>query len=60
MSAIEQNKTLTVTIDGKECRGEWGQTILQVARANDIYIPTMCYLSKVEPIASCRMCVVEV
>jgi NADH-quinone oxidoreductase subunit G len=60
MSRVEQNKTITVTIDGKECRGEWGQTILQVARANDIYIPTMCYLSKVEPIASCRMCVVEV
>ena len=60
MSAREQNKTITVTIDGKACHGEWGQTILQVARANDIYIPTMCYLSKVEPIASCRMCVVEV
>jgi NADH-quinone oxidoreductase subunit G len=60
MSRVEQNKTITLTIDGKECQGEWGQTILQVARANDIYIPTMCYLSKVEPIASCRMCVVEV
>ena len=60
MSIREPNKTITVTIDGKACRGEWGQTILQVARANDIYIPTMCYLSKVEPIASCRMCVVEV
>ena len=60
MSAVEQNKTITVTIDGKVCHGEWGQTILQLARANDIYIPTMCYLSKVEPIASCRMCVVEV
>jgi len=60
MSAVEQNKTITVTIDGQACHGEWGQTILQVARANDIYIPTMCYLSKVEPIASCRMCVVEV
>ncbi len=60
MSAVEKNKTITLTIDGKECKGEWGQTILQVARANDIYIPTMCYLSKVEPIASCRMCVVEV
>ena len=60
MSVREPNKTITVTIDGQECRGEWGQTILQVARANDIYIPTMCYLSKVEPIASCRMCVVEV
>ena len=60
MSIREPNKTITVTIDGRECRGEWGQTILQIARANDIYIPTMCYLSKVEPIASCRMCVVEV
>ncbi len=60
MSAIEQNKSITVTIDGQECHGEWGQTILQIARANGIYIPTMCYLSKVEPIASCRMCVVEV
>ncbi len=60
MSTVEKNKTITLTIDGKECRGEWGQTILQVARANGIYIPTMCYLSKVEPIASCRMCVVEV
>jgi NADH-quinone oxidoreductase subunit G len=60
MSAVEQNKTITLTIDGKVCHGEWGETILQVARANDIYIPTMCYLSKVEPIASCRMCVVEV
>ena len=53
-------KTITVTIDGKECQAVYGETILQIARANDIYIPTMCYLTKVEPIASCRMCVVNV
>ena len=53
-------KTITLTIDGKVCEAQYGDTILQVARANDIYIPTMCYLSKVEPIASCRMCVVDV
>jgi len=53
-------KTITLTIDGKKCEAHYGETILQVARANDIYIPTMCYLSKVEPIASCRMCVVDV
>jgi len=51
---------ITLTIDGREIRTEWGKTILEVARENGIYIPTMCYLSKVEPIASCRMCVVEV
>ena len=53
-------KTITLTIDGKECQGSRGDTILKIARANDIYIPTMCYLTKVEPIASCRMCVVNV
>ncbi len=51
---------VTVTIDGKVCQGKQGQTILEIARAHDIYIPTMCYLTKVMPIASCRMCMVEV
>jgi len=58
--AKTQPKTVTLTIDGKEVTVAWGTTILQAARANGIYIPTMCYLSKVEPIGSCRMCVVEV
>ncbi|WP_456432076.1 2Fe-2S iron-sulfur cluster-binding protein, partial [Nitratifractor sp.] len=60
MSKAENVKTVTLTIDGKEVTTRWGNTILQAAREAGIYIPTMCYLSKVEPIASCRMCVVEV
>lgn len=61
MSTVKiEKKPVTITIDGKECVGNYGDTILKIARANGIYIPTMCYLSKVEPIASCRMCVVEV
>ncbi len=55
-----QKKEITITIDGKEIKTQWGKTILEVARENGIYIPTMCYLTKVEPIASCRMCVVNV
>jgi len=55
-----RGKLITITIDGKECSGVYGQTILEIARANDIYIPTMCYLTKVSPIAACRMCVVDV
>ncbi len=58
MARVEKN--ITVTIDGVECQAKFGQTILDIARANSIYIPTMCYLTKVEPIASCRMCVVDV
>jgi NADH-quinone oxidoreductase subunit G len=55
-----RGKNITIVIDGKSCKGFYGQTILEIARANDIYIPTMCYLTKVSPIAACRMCVVDV
>jgi len=55
-----RGKLITITIDGFECKGIYGQTILEIARANDIYIPTMCYLTKVSPITACRMCVVDV
>jgi NADH-quinone oxidoreductase subunit G len=51
---------ISVTIDGKVCQTTFGKTIIEVARENDIYIPTMCYLTKVKPIASCRMCIVDV
>lgn len=57
---IKRNQPITVTIDGKVCEAKSGATILEIARENDIYIPTMCYLTKVMPIASCRMCVVDV
>ncbi len=47
-------------IDGKEIIADRNETILSAARREGIYIPTMCYLTKIKPIASCRMCVVEV
>ena len=52
-------KLINFKIDGKDVQAKKGETILQVARKNDIYIPTMCYISKTSPCASCRMCVVE-
>ena len=54
------SKDIKLYIDGKEVVAKKGDTILQAARRNGMYIPTMCYLSKVKPIASCRVCVVEV
>ncbi len=39
---------------------EEGKTILEAARANNIYIPTLCYQEKLEPYGGCRMCLVEV
>lgn len=46
-------------INGISVEAQKGETILTVARKNSIYIPTMCYISKTSPCASCRMCVVE-
>jgi len=59
-NSIQTGKEITVTIDGKACKSTFGKTILEIARENGIYVPTMCYLTKVQPIGSCRMCVVEV
>ena len=59
-NSLNIGKEITLTIDGKEIKTSFGKTILEVARENSIYIPTMCYLTKVKPIASCRMCLVEV
>ncbi len=51
--------TIKLTIDGKEIETEQGKTILQAARDNDIYIPTLCYHANLLPIGSCRICIVE-
>lgn len=53
------SKEIQFTIDGRQVAASEGESILQVARREDIYIPTMCYLAKTSPSASCRMCVVE-
>ena len=53
-------KQITVTIDGQKCVGNEGQTILQIATANSIYIPTLCYLKNLSSWGGCRMCIVEI
>ncbi|MEQ8224071.1 MAG: NADH-dependent [FeFe] hydrogenase, group A6, partial [Candidatus Eremiobacterota bacterium] len=37
-----------------------GQTILEVAQDNGVYIPTLCHLKGARPTGSCRICVVEI
>ena len=52
--------SVKVRIDGREITAENSQTILQVARANKIHIPTLCYDPRLPPYGSCLVCVVEV
>ena len=48
------------TLNGKTVSAEKGETILNVARKEGVYIPTMCYLEKCTSVGSCRLCVVDV
>jgi formate dehydrogenase major subunit len=52
--------TIKLTIDGRECTGTEGQTVLEVCRANGIEVPTLCYEPKLPGFGACRMCVVEI
>ncbi len=54
------NKPIRINLDGKECTARPGQTILEVARENNIFIPTFCQDDRLEPYGACGMCVVEV
>jgi len=49
-----------ITINGKRFEFTPGETILEVARRNNINIPTLCYLKGATPTGACRMCVVEI
>ncbi len=53
-------KKFRMNIDGKEVFGLPGQTILEVARENDIFIPTLCFDERTEIYGACGLCVVEV
>ncbi len=50
---------IKITINGIEISANKNDTILKAARREGVYIPTLCYLSKCEPISSCRLCVIE-
>jgi len=50
---------ITITIDGQEIRAQEGEYILNVARANGIFIPAICYLTRCSPTLACRICLVE-
>ena len=52
-------ENIKITINGKVCVGEKGQTILDIAAANGITIPTLCHHYNVKRYGACGICVVE-
>ncbi|MCR5522626.1 MAG: FAD-dependent oxidoreductase [Clostridia bacterium] len=51
--------SIKVKIDGREYVCENGMTVLQVARANGIDIPALCFIDELKPYGACGICTVE-
>jgi len=51
---------LRFTINGQAVQAREGWTVLETARQHGIHIPTLCFHPAVQPIGSCRLCVVEI
>jgi len=50
---------MMMKIDGREVEALPGETILQTARRESIFIPGLCFSEATEPTSSCRLCMVE-
>jgi len=51
--------TVNIKIDGKEFAVKEDEYILNAARANNVFIPAICYLTRCSPTLACRLCLVE-
>ena len=54
------SNTINFTIDGKACTTEPGKYLVEAAKENGIYIPTLCNYDGLKPKGSCRICTVKV
>lgn len=54
------NKIVKVIIDNQEYLAQKNQFIVDVAKENNIYIPTLCNISGLKPKGACRVCTVKV
>ena len=50
---------MKISINDQILEADEGESILNIARANGIYIPALCYLSGCSPTLACRLCMVE-
>lgn len=59
MESKTATKPISLRIDGELIAANAGDTLLDAARANGKYIPTLCYLKGLSAVGACRLCVVE-
>ena len=54
------NQIVKFTIDNIECMAEKGTFLVDAAKENGIFIPTLCNYTGVKPKGSCRLCTVKI
>ena len=54
------SQKVSIRIDGEYVTATADQTILEAARSNGKYIPSLCYMEGLVPVGACRLCIVEV
>jgi len=50
----------TLKINDQDVSAREDETVLEVALANNIFIPTLCHLEGLSEVGACRLCLVEV
>jgi NADH-quinone oxidoreductase subunit G len=56
-----KQKSIQLTIDGREIRAVEGAMLVDAAKQGDVEIPYFCYEPKLgNPVGACRMCLVEI
>lgn len=50
---------IRIKLNGKEVQGDQTKTVLEIALAEGIDIPTLCYHEALGPYGACRLCLVE-
>ncbi len=57
---MSEHGHVEITIDGKTILAKEGQSIVEAARDNHVYIPTLCDFKSLRPAGTCRVCTVKV
>jgi bidirectional [NiFe] hydrogenase diaphorase subunit len=50
---------IKIILNGRQVEVEEGITVLEAARNESIYIPTLCYHKALKPYGGCKLCIVE-
>lgn len=54
------SRVVTLKINDQDVSGREDETILELARENGIFIPTLCHLEGLTDVGACRLCLIEI